>query len=141
MTPTPRVVRALFLSAALTVASTGCTSTETGNPPAQPETGLDAGRITLFTIPNMCDPCLLSGMADKTLTTGGTLRVTAVETDLPAAVISAKTGAELLDVSERQWHRLVQRGLLPRPIKLGRNTRWRMAEVEAALEAINPAEV
>ena len=61
--------------------------------------------------------------------------------DLPAAVISAKTGAELLDVSERQWHRLVQRGLLPRPIRLGRNTRWRMTEVEAALEAINPAEV
>ena len=30
--------------------------------------------------------------------------------DLPQAVISAKTGAELLDVSERQWHRLVQRG-------------------------------
>ena len=61
--------------------------------------------------------------------------------DLPAAVISAKTGAELLDVSERQWHRLVQRGLLPKPIRLGRNTRWRMTEVEAALEAINPAEV
>lgn len=60
--------------------------------------------------------------------------------DLPAAVISAKTGAELLDVSERQWHRLVQRGLLPRPIKLGRNTRWRLAAVEAALESIPPSE-
>lgn len=61
--------------------------------------------------------------------------------DLPAAVISARTGAELLDVSERQWHRLVERGLLPRPIKLGRNTRWRLAEVEAALEAIAPGEI
>ena len=60
--------------------------------------------------------------------------------DLPQAVISARTGAELLDVSERQWHRLVQRGLLPRPIKLGRNTRWKLAEVEAALEAIPPSE-
>lgn len=60
--------------------------------------------------------------------------------DLPAAVISARTGAELLDVSERQWHRLVARGLLPRPIKLGRNTRWRLAEVEAALDAIPPSE-
>lgn len=60
--------------------------------------------------------------------------------DLPAAVISARTGAELLDVSERQWHRLVQRGLLPKPIRLGRNTRWRLAEVEAALEAIPPSE-
>jgi predicted DNA-binding transcriptional regulator AlpA len=60
--------------------------------------------------------------------------------DLPAAVISAKTGAELLDVSERQWHRLVQRGLLPKPIRLGRNTRWKLAEVEAALEAIPPSE-
>jgi len=61
--------------------------------------------------------------------------------DLPAAVISARTGAELLDVSERQWHRLVARGLLPKPIRLGRNTRWRLAEVEAALEAIQPNEV
>lgn len=61
--------------------------------------------------------------------------------DLPQAVISARTGAELLDVSERQWHRLVQRGLLPKPIRLGRNTRWKLAEVEAALEAIQPNEV
>ena len=60
--------------------------------------------------------------------------------DLPQAVISAKTGAELLDVSERQWHRLVQRGLLPKPIRLGRNTRWKLAEVEAALESIPPSE-
>lgn len=61
--------------------------------------------------------------------------------DLPQAVISARTGAELLDVSERQWHRLVQRGLLPRPIRLGRNTRWKLAEVEAALEAIVPGDI
>lgn len=61
--------------------------------------------------------------------------------DLPAAVISAKTGAELLDVSTRQWHRLVKRGLLPQPIRLGRNTRWKLAEVERALETINPGDV
>jgi Prophage CP4-57 regulatory protein (AlpA). len=61
--------------------------------------------------------------------------------DLPAAVISARTGAELLDVSERQWHRLVARGLLPKPIRLGRNTRWKLAEVEAALEAIVPGDI
>jgi len=61
--------------------------------------------------------------------------------DLPAAVVSARTGAELLDVSERQWHRLVQRGLLPKPIRLGRNTRWRLDEVEAALEALTPGDI
>ena len=60
--------------------------------------------------------------------------------DLPQAVVSARTGAALLDVSERQWHRLVQRGLLPKPIRLGRNTRWKLAEVEAALDAIPPSE-
>lgn len=60
---------------------------------------------------------------------------------LPAAVISARTGAELLDVSERQWHRLVQRGLLPKPIRLGRNTRWKLAEVETALEALTPGDI
>lgn len=61
-------------------------------------------------------------------------------TNLASAVISAKTGAELLDVSERQWHRLVERGLLPKPIRLGRNTRWKLAEVERALESINPGD-
>ncbi|HRK09495.1 MAG TPA: helix-turn-helix domain-containing protein [Thauera sp.] len=61
--------------------------------------------------------------------------------DLPAALIAARTGAELLDISERQWHRLVQRGLLPKPIRLGRNTRWKLAEVEAALEAIVPGDI
>jgi len=61
--------------------------------------------------------------------------------DLPAALIAARRGAELLDISERQWHRLVQRGLLPKPIRLGRNTRWKLAEVEAALEAIVPGDI
>ncbi|MCA9577641.1 MAG: hypothetical protein KC668_19540 [Myxococcales bacterium] len=133
MTPTPRVVRALFLSAALTVASTGCTSTETGNPPAQPETGLDAGRITLFTIPNMGDPFLLSGMADEALAAGGTLRVTAVETDLPAAVTPIGTspatfslalpagfeGWLRLQVIRADGERLGPLDLLPSDIALG----------------------
>jgi len=35
---------------------------------------------------------------------------------------------------------LVQRGLLPKPIRLGRNTRWKLAEVERALDNIPPSE-
>lgn len=68
----------LGLSLALWLA--GCTSTETGNPPAQPETGLDATQIQFVLVPNMGDPGLLSGGADPILAAGGSLRITAVET-------------------------------------------------------------
>lgn len=61
--------------------------------------------------------------------------------DLPCAVISARTGAVLLDISTRHWHRLVARGVLPRPIRIGSSSRWKLVEVEAALEAIDPKEI
>lgn len=61
--------------------------------------------------------------------------------DLPCAVISARTGAELLDISERHWHRLVERGVLPKPIRIGGNTRWKLEEVERTLETFTTQEI
>lgn len=60
----------------------GCTSTETGNPPVQPDTGLDVGSVTFQVVPNMGDPGLLSGLVDMTVAAGGEVHITAVETTL-----------------------------------------------------------
>ncbi|MDO9597024.1 MAG: hypothetical protein Q7J47_04815 [Azoarcus sp.] len=54
--------------------------------------------------------------------------------DLPTALLSAKTGAELLDISIRHWHQLVADRRLPAPIHLGRSARWRLRDVEQALD-------
>ena len=69
----------------------GCASTETGNPPAQPESGLDVARIMFIVLPNMGDPGFLSGEADALLAAGGTLRITAVETELDTFVVPIGT--------------------------------------------------
>ena len=96
--------------AGLVLALLGCTSTETGNPPAQPETGLDLTSIQFVVLPNMGDPGLLSGEADPLLAAGGTLRVTAIETGLdtvvaPIGLDSAAFSASL-PVSASGWLRL-----------------------------------
>lgn len=54
--------------------------------------------------------------------------------DLPTALLSATKGAELLDISLRHWHALVKAGRLPQPLKIGRSSRWRLRDVEAALD-------
>ncbi len=47
-----------------------------------------------------------------------------------AALLDARTVAGLLSCSRRNIYRLSDGGLMPRPIKLGRLTRWRRSEVE-----------
>ena len=51
-----------------------------------------------------------------------------------ATVLCAADLARLLGISERTVWRLDSAGSLPRPIRLGRSVRWRMAEVQAWLE-------
>lgn len=41
--------------------------------------------------------------------------------------------AKRLCISERHFLNLVMRGVLPNPIKLGRCSRWRLSDIEAAL--------
>lgn len=47
--------------------------------------------------------------------------------------VSKKTLAGLLDVSETTVDTWVRQGLLPRPMKIGGSTRWRLETVERAL--------
>jgi prophage regulatory protein len=51
--------------------------------------------------------------------------------------LRAKSVAELLDMSESTVWRLVQQGILPKPIKLTpRTTVWRVDEINTAIENI-----
>ena len=45
-------------------------------------------------------------------------------------LLSARSIAELLDMSVSSWHRLVAAGKTPRPIKLNGSTRWRANDLE-----------
>jgi prophage regulatory protein len=51
--------------------------------------------------------------------------------------LRAKSVAQLLDMSESTVWRLVQQGILPKPIKLTpRTTVWRVDEINTAIENI-----
>ena len=55
-------------------------------------------------------------------------------------LISAPDAARLLGVSERSFHNLRHRPDFPRPITIGtRCVRWRVADLEAFIEALPPA--
>ncbi|EKK3999125.1 AlpA family transcriptional regulator [Cronobacter sakazakii] len=41
----------------------------------------------------------------------------------------------LLGVSDKWIYRLIKEGIFPKPIKLGRSSRWLQSEVEAWLQA------
>jgi len=49
--------------------------------------------------------------------------------------IAAKdtTAAKLLDMPLKDFRRLVSRGALPPPVRIGEHERWRVAEIEAIL--------
>lgn len=55
--------------------------------------------------------------------------------DRPPSYVSKATLAAELDVSETTVDSLVQRGVLPRPIRLHGNVRWCWAQVDASLVA------
>jgi excisionase family DNA binding protein len=51
-----------------------------------------------------------------------------------AVLIPAEEVATMLGVSERTLWRLLSAGKLPEPVRIGRNTRWRAAEVRDWIE-------
>ncbi|GIW86426.1 MAG: hypothetical protein KatS3mg108_0750 [Isosphaeraceae bacterium] len=57
-----------------------------------------------------------------------------------AVLISADEVATMLGVSERTLWRLLSAGKLPEPVRIGRNTRWRAAEVRDWIERGCPQE-
>lgn len=46
-------------------------------------------------------------------------------------LVDRKEAAAMLGVSLRSFLRLVERGVAPAPVRLGRLTRWRVADLEA----------
>ncbi len=53
-----------------------------------------------------------------------------MDTDPKPVLINAEELARIMDISERTLWRLLSGGKVPQPVRSGRNTRWRLAEVE-----------
>jgi predicted DNA-binding transcriptional regulator AlpA len=47
------------------------------------------------------------------------------------AMLDVKACAAMLGISVRSWQRLVERGEAPKPVKIGKSSRWRRSDVEA----------
>ena len=54
----------------------------------------------------------------------------------PTLLIDGKACAAMLGISHRTLLRLVERGEAPVPVKLGRLTRWRAADVNAYVNGL-----
>jgi predicted DNA-binding transcriptional regulator AlpA len=52
-----------------------------------------------------------------------------VESGCVVEMVNATTAAAIVGVSRRSWSRFVAVGLAPKPIRLGRCVRWRVAEI------------
>jgi excisionase family DNA binding protein len=52
-------------------------------------------------------------------------------------LLSDREAAALLGIGRATFWRYVGAGRLPRPVKLGNVTRWRRAELEAAIDALS----
>ena len=52
-----------------------------------------------------------------------------MSTETVPMLINAEEVARMLDVSERTLWRLVSGGKVPPPVRIGRSTRWRVAEI------------
>ena len=63
-----------------------------------------------------------------------------MSTDVTPVLLAADEVAAMLGVSERTLWRLLSAGKVPKPVRFGRSTRWREAEVKAWIERGCPAE-
>ena len=72
-------------------------------------------------------------MVARSATSPETMLVDAREPDQSPLMLNVKQVASLLCVSERQVYRMTDRGLMPRPLKLGALNRWPKANLEAWL--------
>lgn len=55
------------------------------------------------------------------------------DTEAPT-LIDAEALAKMMDISVRTLWRLLSAGKLPQPVRIGRNTRWRLAEIRRWIE-------
>jgi excisionase family DNA binding protein len=59
--------------------------------------------------------------------------------DQQTLLVTADVVAAMLNVSERTLWRLLSAGKVPQPVRFGRSTRWRTAEVRDWIERGCPA--
>jgi excisionase family DNA binding protein len=77
--------------------------------------------------------------ADTTRTTMDASMIVVGEPRTSSLLIDGKACSAMLGISHRTLLRLVERGEAPPPVKLGRLTRWRAADVEAYVTGLAPA--
>jgi predicted DNA-binding transcriptional regulator AlpA len=73
---------------------------------------------------------------DTTRTTMDASMIIVGEPRTPTLLIDGKACAAMLGISHRTLLRLVDRGEAPTPVKLGRLTRWRAADVLAYVNGL-----
>ena len=56
--------------------------------------------------------------------------------------VKAQTAAAMLDMPPREFLRLVERGALPPPVRIGEHERWRVEQLNAIIrgDAAKPSE-
>ena len=47
--------------------------------------------------------------------------------------VSDKTAAKMFEIPHAEFRRLVDEGLLPRPVKLGQHERWKVEDLERVM--------
>ncbi len=57
-----------------------------------------------------------------------------MSTDTVPVLLTAEEVAAMLGISERTLWRLLSAGDVPRPVRFGRNTRWRLVEIRDWIE-------
>ncbi len=57
------------------------------------------------------------------------------DTQTEALLLSPEDVADLLDIGRSTLYRLSSAGKVPRPVKVGRSTKWRRREIEAWIAA------
>lgn len=63
------------------------------------------------------------------------MSVTSSSESIVPRMINVREVASILSVSTRSVWRLVAAGELPKPARFGRSARWRLADIEACIEA------
>jgi predicted DNA-binding transcriptional regulator AlpA len=53
--------------------------------------------------------------------------------DVPRLAVRDTTAAAMLDMPAAEFRRLVERGALPKPIRIGEHDRWPVAQIEAII--------
>ncbi|MGR3572809.1 helix-turn-helix transcriptional regulator [Brevirhabdus sp.] len=60
-----------------------------------------------------------------------------IESSTPDKLVSIAAVAAILDRSRASIYRDIAQRVLPKPLKIGRSSRWRMSEVDAYIQRLS----